>query len=398
MTEAGAGRPAVLVALAALHLLLLASTFNALGQALPFMLDDLKFSWTEAGFGFTLLGLACGLSSLLPAALVRRMGVAATFLLGALLLAGGFALFATTRTLLAYQVGAVLLGVGYSCCGPVPAVHVLSAEFRRRSLALGAYFTVGSLGAVVGPVSVFLVHGHLGGWRSYWWLCAAAALLLGGAAAWVTRGPITASEPTSAPAERGWAVRDAVASPQFWVVVAAYTGCLLVNTTVHGLAFQHLLDRGLAAGPATAWIAGAATVGALGAAVAGIAGERMDGRRLTLLSLGSLGLTGLSLALAGGTASLLLFALSFGLGLGFSYVGTALLLGQWFGERAALELYSVMTVVSTLAAAGPVVGGMLHDRTGSFGSTFMLLAAIDLGLMALVAAMRRPSRAGLVTT
>ena len=68
-----------------------------------------------------------------------------------------------------------------------------------------------------------------------------------------------------------------------------------------------------------AWIAAAATVGAAGAAVAGVAGERMDGKRLTLLSLGSLGVTGLALFMVSGPASLILFALSFGLGLGSNF-------------------------------------------------------------------------------
>ncbi len=174
MNPHAASRPAVLAALSLLHLLLLAATFNALGQVLPLMLPELGFSWAEAGFGFTLLGLACGLSSLLPAALVRRLGASATFAIGAGLLAAGFALLATMRGLPAYEAGTVLLGIGFSCCGPVPAVHVISAGFRRRSVALGAYFTVGSLGAVAGPVSVYLVHAQLGGWRPYWWLCAAA--------------------------------------------------------------------------------------------------------------------------------------------------------------------------------------------------------------------------------
>ena len=401
MTDQARGRPVVLSALSLLYLLLLASTFNALGQVIPFMLADLHMNWGEAGFGFTLLGVACGLSSLAPAATIRKAGVSTTLWIGAVLLAGGFALLARMQGLLAYEAGTVLLGIGFSFCGSVPGVHVISAAFRRRSTALGIYFTVGSLGAVVGPVSVFLAHQGLGGWRAYWWLCAAASLLIGGFAAWSTRDAAAAPAPAPAPSELeagGWPVRAAFATPQFWVVVAAYTGCLLVNTTVHGLAFQHLMDGGLSAGAATLWVSAAATVGAAGAALAGVVGERMDGRRLTILSLGALSLTGASLAVGQGWVALTLFAISMGVGLGFSYVGTALLLQQYFGRGPALELYGIMTVVSTVAAIGPVLGGVLHDRTGSFGSTFAALAVVDLLLLGAVALMRRPERAALLTT
>lgn len=400
MTSAN-GRPLlILAALSLLYLLLLASTFNALGQMLPFMLAELHMSWAQAGLGFTLLGVACGLSSLAPAAAIRRLGTSATLWIGAVLLAGGFALLARMQGLLAYQAGTILLGIGFSFCGTVPGVQVISAAFERRATALGVYFTVGSLGAVAGPISVYLVHQSLGGWRAYWWLCAAASLLLGGFAALATREQRAAAEPMAdeAAAEASWPVRDAIASPQFWVVVAAYTGCLLVNTTVHGLGFQQLMDHGLGLGAATAWVSAAATVGAVGSGLAGLLGERVDGRRLTMLSLGALALTGASLAVGGGLPALILFAITMGIGLGFSYVGTALLLQQYFGRGRSLELYSVMTLVSTAAAIGPVMGGVVHDRTGSFSSAFAALALVDLVLLGMVAVTRRPQRVVPLTT
>lgn len=56
----------ILILLGAIYFLATATTFTSLGVVLPGMIDELKWSWTEAGFGFTLLGLTCGLSSFLP--------------------------------------------------------------------------------------------------------------------------------------------------------------------------------------------------------------------------------------------------------------------------------------------------------------------------------------------
>ncbi len=394
----GRTRIVVLAALSLLYFLLMASTFNSLGQVLPSMVPDLGMDWAQAGFGFTLLGIACGVASLLPAVTIRRIGVSLTLGIGALLLAAGFVALAETHSVLVYHVGATLLGLGFCFCGTVPSVHVISGMFERRSTALGIYFTCGSLGAVFGPVFFYVVSELAHGWRSYWLICAAASLAVGGLAMLVTRGGGLirkhVADADAAPDLSQWTLRHALATPQFWLIVGAYTGCLLVNTTVHSFAFQHLMEHGQTKGSATALISIAALVGAVAAAAAGVIGEKVDARRLTMLSLGALAVTSASLAVGTGAVALGLFALSMGVGLGFSYVSTAMLMQDYFGRRASLELYSAMTWISTSAAIGPGIGGMVRDRTGSFSGVFMAIAAIDVALLLGVLLMRRPVQLG----
>ncbi len=396
MTLHNQARFVVLAALSLLYFLLMATTFNSLGQVLPFMVPDLHMNWSEAGFGFTLLGVACGIASLVPAMLIRRVGVSLTLLAGTALLVAGFVALAATRDVLLYNVGTTLLGLGFCLCGTVPGVYIVSNTFDRQSTALGVYFTSGSLGAVGGPIFFYLVSELTSGWRTYWLLCAAASALIGGFALIVTRdrGAIRPPEAADAPIEAPrWTVNAALRTPQLWIVIAAYTGCLLVNTTVHSFAFRHLMDHGLSKGSATALISLAALVGAASAAAAGVIGERVEPRRLTMLSLGALSLSSATLAVAHGWLDLAAFAVSMGVGLGFSYVSTAMLLNSYFGRRASLELYSVMAVVSTSAALGPGLGGMVRDYTGNFEAVFASLAAIDVVLLLLVLQMRAPSTA-----
>ncbi len=394
MNYHGRMRIVVLAALSLLYFLLLASTFNSLGQVLPSMVPDLGMDWAQAGFGFTLLGIACGVASLLPALTIRRVGVSLTLGIGAVLLCAGFAALAQTRSVLVYDIGTILLGIGFCFCGTVPSVHVISGMFARRSTALGIYFTCGSLGAVFGPVFFYVVSEIAHGWRSYWLICAAAALGAGGLAMLVTRGgggaQVKEIAADAIPDPAQWTLRAALATPQFWLIVAAYTGCVLVNTTVHSFAFQHLMERGQSKGSATALISIAAAVGALAAAAAGVIGEKIDGRRLTMLSLGALAVTSASLSIGAGAIALSLFAVSMGVGLGFSYVSTAMLMQDYFGRRASLELYSTMTWVSTSAAIGPGLGGIVRDRSGSFSGVFLGIAAIDVALLLGLLLMRRP--------
>ncbi len=237
------------------------------------------------GFGFTLLGIACGVASLAPAVMIRRAGVSLTLLLGAVLLVDGFVALATAGSVLLYQVGATLLGVGP--CGLVPSVCDVSNTFQRQSTALGVYFAVGSLGSVGGPVFFYVVNRLSNGWRGYWLLCAAALAVSGLLAAAVTRGGVTRrTTETAAPlGTQHWTVNAALRTPQLWIIIAAHTGCLLVNTTMHGFSFQQLLEHGQSRASAMAPISLAAALSAGSAAAAGVIGERVDARRLTMLLL-----------------------------------------------------------------------------------------------------------------
>ena len=378
----------ILATMSLLYFLLMAGTFNSLGLVLPDMVKAFGMNWAEAGFGFTLLGTACGLVSLAPAWTIRRFGVAKTLVAGTVLLVAGFVLMFASAGVLSYDIAAVLLGLGFCFCGTVPGVHVLTSIFSRRSAVLGTYFTIGSMGAVAGPELYLLA--HLAGldWRQYWLCFAVGAAVLGMLAAAMSAAvprhtrhdaAQVASDPVAPQ------VRRALRTGRYWVIVAAYTACLAINTTTHSFAFQHMVDRGMAPAVATQLISLAALFAAGGSALAGVLGERVGARALSMLALGGLGLSALTLAIGHGPVVLGIWVVSLGVGLGLSYVGTAVLLQDCFGPRASLELYSIMTAVSTSAAIGPAVGGAIRDHTGSFAGIFVPLAVIALAMLGALA-------------
>ncbi|MFD2782345.1 MFS transporter [Novosphingobium pokkalii] len=173
-------RIVILGAFAALYFLLMASTFNSLGQVLPMIVADLHFTWAQAGMGFTVLGIACGAASMLPAAVIRRYGVAVTLLIGMAQLIAGFVALAWMQGVAMYLLATLLLGLGFCFCGSIPAVDAIGNAFDgKRATAIGLYFTAGNVGAVIGPLMFFAIHSATGSWRLYWLVCAAGALVLG---------------------------------------------------------------------------------------------------------------------------------------------------------------------------------------------------------------------------
>ena len=387
-------------ALSLLFFLVSAGSFNSLGVVLPAMVRELHWNWKQAGLGFTLLGVACGLTSVAAAASIRRIGVRATLLAGGAMLAVGFAALAMAHSVLTYLIGTSLIGIAFSFSTTVAGTHVLTAIFKRRSTVIGAYFTIGTLGGVAGPLVYVAIVPH-GGWRAYWWLYVAAAAVLAVFAAVTSPDRIVHATEDATPPGPGeliaglgaWTVRRALATSQYYVIVGGYTMFLLINTTAHGFAVEHLIERGVSQTAGAAMLSIEALIGAGVSVVGGVIGEKIRPKTLLIACLiGSIvGMAGLGLA--HGYAMMAVYALGVGIGYGLSFVSSTMLLLTYFGRRAYLELYSIMCLISTIAALGPAVGGWARDTLGSFEGVFYLTALAGLVMLAATLLMRPASLA-----
>ncbi len=396
---------ASLAALSALFFLGVAGTFSSLGVVLPAMVAALGWSWTQAGLGFSILAIVCGLASYAPTLVIRTLGVRATLGLGGVALAAGFACLATARGVGLYYLGAALEGLGFALTAIIPGAYVLARSFRRVSAALGAYFTLGGLGGVAGPWLYLLAQTSPGGWRGYWTLLALASLGLGAVAALVVRDlapPETEPsvvEATAAPrppifrTARTWSVAQALKSWPFWVITAAYTANLLCEVTVNSVSVAHLTGRGATATAAGAALSLQAAVSVGARAAGGWLGERVDPRKLVVAALGLLVAGLLVLAGARSATSISLYAVAVGAGYGLNYLAATVLLLNYYGRARNLELFSTTCLISTLAAIGPLLAGVLKDRTGGFAPAFWAIAAVTAAVMVAVALMRPPKPA-----
>lgn len=386
-----------LLALASLSLLfftITAASFTALGVVLPEMVTALHWNWSEAGLGYSVLGVACGLASLAPALAIRRIGVRAALFLGGVLMAVGLHGFSIAETIPRYLLSAAALGVGFALLATIPATYVLSRLFKHLSAAFGAYFTAGGLGAAAGPLLYQAAKAAGLDWRGYWLVLAIATVVTASLAAAVAAvPPEEAGSGTDAREDAdGWTVRSALRAPAFWIITLAYTAYLLCETSVTSLSVAHLTGRGIAPAVAGGMLSLQALLNAAGRAGGGALGERIRPRTLVLSALALTAVGIAALALARGYPLMIVYVLGVGVGYGVSYLATTVLLLETFGRKPYLELFSIMCLVSTLAAAGPFVGGALKDRTGGFEGAFWLFAAV--AAVALVGVALMPSSSG----
>lgn len=400
--------PSQLVAVSMMEMLIGGATFSSLGMLLPLMVRDLGLSWSGAGLGFTVLGACCGLASAGPPILIRRFGVSATFALGALMMGLGLATLFHVRGLTDYLLGTALCGFAYALMSGVPATYVITRLFTRRAGPLGVYGVIGGLGNAAAPWAVLgILAVTAQSWRLYWLFQCAVILLSGLAVAALVgldprfRGParddppVAEAAPPSAVAARvyrtarDWTVRQALRTPQLYVLFAASIVNLFCLITVTSLSVGHLIERGVTPKLAGAMLSLEATVAIIARAAAGALGDRFEPRLLLGLALGAMSAGCLMLAFGRSQPWLLCYAIGTGIGFGVTILTGTLVLLNYFGQRHSLEIISAAYFTTTLASLGPLMGGMVRDITGSFTLMFVILAAAS-GLVSVAVLLMRP--------
>jgi MFS family permease len=401
----------LLSALSLLLFLITASTFSSLGVILPAMIKDQGWGFGPAFLGFTFLGAFCGASSKLPAILIRKVGVRGTIVAGSAVMVAGFASLAASPGLAVYLVGTALLGVGYQMMALIPGTHVLSILFKKRALPFGIYFTIGSLGGVVGPwmavSGMALAHG---GWRPYWWAQAVASVVVGalcaalvGGRAWLEAAAVETDKAVAEDIEAApvntkvyrtavdWTVKEAIRTPQFYVILAAYFAHLLGGVTAVSLAPTHFSELGVVSAVAVAAISLESLMQVVARMGGGLLGDRVDPRWLLAGAQGMMAIGLLALAHATTWPLLMLFAVGVGVGFGLTVLAVSILLLNYYGRKNNLEIFSLVCLVGAVSALGPVVGGVMRDQLGSFAPTFQVCAAI-IGVIFVTACFMRPPR------
>lgn len=393
-------------ALSTVFFVVSSGAFSSLGVVLPAMVGEMHWNWTQAGLGYTFLGLSCGLASLAPTALIRSIGVRGTMIAGTLCLVAGFAAMGLAHSLEVYLAATILIGLAFALMTTVPGTHMLTDLFEKRSTVLGIYFTIGALGQVAGPLFYVVINDATHGWRPFWAAFVVMGLLSGLFAIVTTPWrDKDARHVTAAPEQAGalemleglkdWTVRRALATPQFYIIVVGYTTYQLINTTAHGFAVEHLTERGVSAKAAAAMLSVEALIGAAVSVLGGVIGEKIPAKFLMVVSLAALTLGMAGLAEAVDWTLMWVYAVGVGIGFGLSLLAGTMMLYQYYGKRPNLELYSIMCLISTSAALGPTLGGWARDTLGSFTGMFLVCAAGSTLLTLATLLMRAPSlRAG----
>jgi MFS family permease len=382
----------MLAALGLLYLIIMGSTFASLGVVLPHMIADLHMDYTQAGSGFTVLALAAGLLSMLPALLIRRLGGRGAMAAGIAALILAYVALALCRSAAGYFAGALLLGAGFALAGAVPALHLLGvwAE-RRRALIFGAYLACGGLGGATWPSVVEGGIKVFGDWRGYWWFMATLATVVG-AITLATLRELPAEDRVPEAAE-GWTLGEALRTLQFYIVGCGIAATYFVSSTINAFTMSYLHLHGVGLGIAVfTFSIQSAGHAAFPLLMGGIA-ARIGVRALLVFGLiiQAIGMT--ALAFGWSVPALVVFAIGVGGGYGTLMVGTTLAIETYFGRAHFARIFGSNQLFSVISVLGPALAGWVADVTGRFDTSFLGCAALLLAAAAAALTLRPPAKA-----
>jgi len=378
----------------------------------PVIVED--FGWSRGGTAimYSLTMLCYGFVAPVAGGLVDRFNPKVVFSIGGIVIGGGIALCSVASELWHfYLCYGVMVAVGLSLIGFTPLSSVVTHWFtKRKAMAFGLIGAGYGVSLVLAPLFQHLIDAFE--WRTAYVIVGAAATLLTvpTAVLLLKRSPEQTAliadghqtipdEASPVDARAGsvpqWTISKALRTRTYWLILIM-SFCNM--GFAHGIAIAHQVYflRDIGYSPMTA----ASVFSVFG--VAFIFGNLSTGLsdrfgRVKVFTPGCFLAAGAVFFLfaASHSPSPLLpvaFAIMAGFGLGITPPTCYAAAADCFGGRNYGSIQGVIILSVALGAAiGPWLGGYLHDLTGTYASTFVLVQVL-LTLAGVLMLIARPSR------
>jgi MFS family permease len=363
--------------------------------SLPVLLRSITAStgWSTTGVSaaMTIGFLAMAVGSAAWGALSDRIGARWTCLAGALLLGAGLELASVAPSLTGFQLSfGLLVGLATSAMF-APIMACVTGWFTtQRSLAVSlvsAGFGVAPL--TMSPWVAWLAASH--DWRQVLQIVAVLVVaVIAPVSLLVRRAPalehLPAHMDSAAAAEAPIPIGQLMRSPPFIVLVLTNFFCCATHSgpIIHTVSYAVTCGIPLSTAVTIYSVEGLAGLG--GRIAFGLAGDRFGARRALIVGLLMQAFFAASYYLASSLSVFYTVAVLFG----FTYGGVMPLYAVLARENFPLRMMGTIIGGTAMAgglgmATGPVLGGWLYDRFGSYGTLY--LVAWGFGIVAVMMAM-----------
>lgn len=393
--------------------------FVAVGAGLyapPVFLVPLQdhFGWNRAQIAGAnaAAALITAVTSPLAGLWISRYGARRVMATGGAVMAAAFGLLALTQALWQLYAFNVLAAIGLTCVAWVPTQTLISNWFEtKRGLAMGAALTgIGFGGMAMAPLVALLIGAF--GWRvAFATLASIIALVVVGAVVLIVRdrpadlgllpdgvaadagavGQTALRTPDTGVGPSGFELADSVRTRAFWLLSLCHLLWVFANLSIIAHLVAFLGDGGLTPAAAASTLGATVGISVGGRVMFGYLADRVPKRHV--MSAALLLHTVATVALLGDISApaVVLFVITFGLGIGGGAVVVPLLVGECFGLRAFSKILGVVMISAALGAAtGPVLAGRIFDVTGSYGDAFRINVVVFFLAAVLIQFLRRP--------
>lgn len=353
--------------------------------------------WSRAGISsaLTLAFLSMGVAGFGWGALTDRYGPRLVVLIGTVLLGLSTVLASRAGTLLEFQLFfGVMMGVAAGSFF-APVIATTASWFdRHRSLAVSLVSAgMGVAPMTIAPLAAWLVTHY--DWRTAQLVIGIGAWVLLLPAVWFIRpAPGTAAQPAADGGAQtaGIPIGQALRSRAFIVLGATFFACCAAHAGPIFHTVSYAIGCGLPTFAAVTIYSMEGVAGLGGRLVFGVLADRLGAKKVLIAGLVIQAFAAASYLLVNQLGGFYAVAIVFGLAYGGVMPLYAVLARDYFGPRILGTVLGAMTMLSSLGMAlGPVLGGWLYDRYGSY--TWMYIGSMIVGLGAVAIALTFP-RAG----
>jgi sugar phosphate permease len=398
----------------AIEALIGALIFHAYGAYVVLLREEFGWSKTMLSAAFSMARAESGILGPVQGWLTDRFGPRILIRIGMVIFGLGFILFSRIDSPLTFFLTFFMIALGSSLGGYLPiTVAIVNWFRRRRALALSISGTGMAVGGLLTPV-VVLGLTHLG-WRGTALASGILILLVGFPIAQVVRhrpepfGLLPDGDPPDhAPHAGGsrwlappagpaptvdFTAREAIRTPAFWFISLGHGSALLVVSAVMVHMVVHVTERlGYSLHQASVVVALMTVMQMLGQLGGGWAGDRWSKRAIVVGCMAAHALGLFVLASATAFWMVVAFAVLHGLGWGGRGPLMSAIRADYFGSASFGAISGASSMIVMLGMmAGPLVAGILADRTGTYETGFRILATLAaMGSVFFILARRPP--------
>ena len=335
--------------------------------------------------GLLIMFLTAGLFGMVAGWLCDKVGPRKLIFTGLALLAVGNYLYSDVQTLEHVYWISFLYGIVLVLCGLMINVYLVSSWFtKKRGLAIGLVLAGTSLGNAAFP--------KLNGWLMltmdwqvvFTWVAWIPLLIIPVLFFFLKDSPSTQGGEADAvgglPQLTGYSLKEALLSRNFWILAIIAMCTFYGILGLSGNTFLFFRSQGYSEA-SSGWAISIIFLGGLiGKLASGYLAENFGRKKVLLISLLMM-LLGIAAMLGAifTSGSILLWGglVIFGFGWGGIYTLIQVLAADLFGMLALGKILGVINVLDTLGgAAGPVVTGIMVDRTQSYLQPFIVITVL----------------------
>ncbi|MBI2207220.1 MAG: MFS transporter [Candidatus Rokubacteria bacterium] len=394
-----------------LEMLIGALMFHAYGAYVVLLREEFGWSKTMFSAAFSMARAESGILGPVQGWVTDRFGPRVLIRTGMVIFAIGLMLMSQINSPVTFFATFFLMAIGSSLGGYLPlGVAIVGWFRRRRALALSISATGLPVGGLLMPLIVASLTRF--GWRWTAFISGVLVLVIGLPLAQLIRHrpeayglrPDGDTEPDEAASMKGsktpaarpdFTAREAIRTPAFWYVSLGHGSALLVVSAVMVHLIVHVTERlGYSLAQSASVVVLMTIMQGLGQVTGGLLGDRYSKRLISAACMLAHASGLFVLAFATQFWMVLLFAILHGLGWGVRGPLMSAIRADYFGAGSFGTITGISSMIVMFGMmAGPLVAGILADRTGSYELGFSILAVLaGMGSIFFVLARRPPPR------